>query len=370
MKLRVPDYYDNFECIGSACADSCCAGWEIDVDDEAYRKYSSVKGLFGARLMSSISPSRPYHFIMDEGRCPFLNEKNLCDIYIHMGEESLCQICADHPRFYESYGNREEAGLGLVCEEAARLILTNKKKAGFIDKILDEGTEEEGPRSHMLFLARDHMMLHLQERKQSLGKRLAQVLTEASILQEDVNRQDMKSMNLHIHKKWETKDGVQEPSSDLQGWFTGCFDFLRDLEILTPEWKQILTLASEKARKGSICFSVLDEIFYEQLMIYFVYRYFLRSVYDFQLLDKIRFAVFSCLAVRGLEAAVSGEEKFPSLEIARLYSKEIEYSEENMEAVNEEILFSDMFETRTLSDTASAVFGNLCFSNKTEVIYE
>lgn len=60
----------------------------------------------------------------------------------------------------------------------------------------------------------------------------------------------------------------------------------------------------------------------------------------------------------GQEAAVSREESLTSLEIARLYSKEIEYSEENMEAVNEELLFSDMFDTQRLSDMVSAVFGS------------
>ena len=87
-------------------------------------------------------------------------------------------------------------------------------------------------------------------------------------------------------------------------------------------------------------------------------------------MDKVKFAVFSCLAVRGTEAAVSREESLTSLEIARLYSKEIEYSEENMEAVNEELLFSDMFDIQRLSDMVSAVFGSSCLSEETGRIYE
>lgn len=359
MKFRVPDYYDKFTCIGSACTDSCCAGWEIAVDDDTCGKYARVKGSFGDRLMRSVSPSRPYHFLMEEGRCPFLNEKNLCDIYIYLGEEFLCQICTDHPRFYEIYGSRREAGLGLVCEEAARLILTNQKKVRFFDKALDENTEEEEPWLKPLTLARDCMIRLLQDREQSLERRLKQMLSAAAVFQEDYIRDDMESMYLHIHKR-ETEEREQNPRTGLREWFTECIEFLLGLEILTPEWKKSLKQASFMIREGAVCFSEFDGIYYEQLMVYFIYRYFLKSVFDFQLLDKVKFAVFSCLAVRGTEAAVSREGSLTSLEIARLYSKEIEYSEENMEAVNEEILFSDMFDTQRLSEMVSAVFGSPC----------
>ena len=369
MKFRIPDYYDKFKCIGSDCTDSCCAGWDITVNDETYEKYTLVKGSFGDRLMRSVSSSCPHHFLMEERRCPFLNQKNLCDIYIHLGEDFLCQICTDHPRFYEVYGSRQEAGLGLVCEEAARLILTNKKKVRFLDKNLDEKKEEEEPWLEPLTLARDLIIRLLQDREQTLERRLRQTLSAAAVFQEDYIRDDMEAMYLHIHK-WKTKERVQKPRIGLREWFTECLEFLLYLEILTPEWKQALSQASFMFREGDICFSDFDGIFYEHLMVYFIYRYFLRSVYDFQLLDKVKFAVFSCLAVRGTEAAASGEGSLTSLEIARLYSKEIEYSEENMEAVNEQILFSDMFDTQRLSEMVSAVFRSSYLSEETGRTYE
>ena len=33
MIFRYPDYYEKFSCIAGACEDTCCAGWEIDIDD-------------------------------------------------------------------------------------------------------------------------------------------------------------------------------------------------------------------------------------------------------------------------------------------------------------------------------------------------
>lgn len=50
MILRVPEYYEKFSCIASRCKDSCCAGWEIDIDEDSYAYYNSVEGKFGKRL--------------------------------------------------------------------------------------------------------------------------------------------------------------------------------------------------------------------------------------------------------------------------------------------------------------------------------
>ena len=54
MIFRYPDYYDEFQCIADRCKDTCCAGWEIDIDDASYEAYQKVPGEFGKRLMASI----------------------------------------------------------------------------------------------------------------------------------------------------------------------------------------------------------------------------------------------------------------------------------------------------------------------------
>ena len=40
MKTVVPSYYKEFRCIADKCNHSCCKGWEIDIDDETYKKYA------------------------------------------------------------------------------------------------------------------------------------------------------------------------------------------------------------------------------------------------------------------------------------------------------------------------------------------
>ena len=95
MIFRTPGYYGKFRCIADKCTDNCCIGWEIDIDSETMDYYSSVGGSFGGRLKNSIKDGS---FVLTEGeRCPFLNSRNLCDIYTELGEAHLCQICTDHP---------------------------------------------------------------------------------------------------------------------------------------------------------------------------------------------------------------------------------------------------------------------------------
>ena len=33
MKIVTPAYYKDFKCIAGACTDTCCAGWDVDVDE-------------------------------------------------------------------------------------------------------------------------------------------------------------------------------------------------------------------------------------------------------------------------------------------------------------------------------------------------
>ena len=72
---RVPTYFNEFVCIGGACEDNCCIGWEVDIDDESLEVYKSVSGAFGDRLRRYMNDENS--FTLKNNRCPFLNDKNL-----------------------------------------------------------------------------------------------------------------------------------------------------------------------------------------------------------------------------------------------------------------------------------------------------
>lgn len=137
MKLIAPDYYPAFHCIAGACRHSCCTGWEIDIDDDTLARYRR-----DPFIAPHIEAGAPPHFALLSGeRCPFLNADGLCALILREGEDVLCQICRDHPRFRNYRSDCVEIGLGLVCEEAARLILLRKTPMRLVT-LSDDGGDE------------------------------------------------------------------------------------------------------------------------------------------------------------------------------------------------------------------------------------
>ena len=102
-----PHFYDQFHCIADRCPDTCCAGWQILIDEESLEKYSSIEGGFGNRMLTSIDWEEGA-FLQFDRRCSFLNEEKLCDLYEEMGEEFLCRTCREYPRHTEEFENVRE----------------------------------------------------------------------------------------------------------------------------------------------------------------------------------------------------------------------------------------------------------------------
>ena len=148
MRYVKPHYYDDFKCIADKCPDTCCAGWQIVIDEDTLEKYGSLaeavsvregkKGTtdrdtsaFAARLFSSVDWQegcfKQYH-----KRCAMLNEKNLCDLVIEKGEKWLCDTCNRYPRHIEEFDGVREMSLSLSCPVAAEMILTCQKPVHFI----------------------------------------------------------------------------------------------------------------------------------------------------------------------------------------------------------------------------------------------
>lgn len=285
MREFKPSYYDEFKCIADRCRHNCCIGWEIDVDEDTLVKYMTTYGEFGDKLRENISlESDCPHFVLGEKeRCPFLNDKSLCEIIINMGEEALCQICSDHPRFVNCIEDREEIGLGMCCEEAARLILTYKDKV----KVLGEKKEDEP----VIFNVRDMVIEKLQNREKSIDERMADVRDMFRIAVPD--------------KAWD-------------------IEFLK-LERLDKAWTGRIMAMRGHGHELKNDWSVP----FEQILVYFIYRYMTEGIYDQRYNERVLFALLSFHVIR--EIFKRSEETIEELiEICRMYSAEIEYSEENV----------------------------------------
>ncbi len=291
-----PDYYKDFRCIGSACRHNCCIGWEIDIDSKSAELYRGVCGELGERLKKSISYEGEPHFILGEGeRCPFLNKNNLCDIIIGLGEDKLCSICAEHPRFHNELPGRVETGLGLACEEAARLILTKKTPLR-----LEGGGESEDE----IIALRDRVLDTLTDRSVSLDKRVRKMLSMLN---------------------------VTFPDRTVAEWA----DILLSLERLDEAWtKRLLALKNGYSRKSI----PLDlENIGEQLLCYFIYRHFANAPTLPDASVRGLFAVLGVKLIFELLVLESCEKESLAIEdvieLCRLYSSEVEYSDENLHTV-------------------------------------
>jgi lysine-N-methylase len=315
MKYIFPDYYKEFECIKGLCRHNCCIGWEIDIDDNAAAAYASLKGPFGEKLKECIAPKTddalPHFILGEKERCPFLNKDNLCEIIITLGENALCNICAAHPRFVNGYENRTETGLGLCCEAASTLILSKKEPVRLVDEY-DQPVESDV--DDPILLLRDRVIEILQDRTLSLSERLDKMLIEADC---DFSVESIQE-NLCRYAK-----------------------FLSGLERLDEEWtvrlNEFIDFCGNATKEDFCDFDIYMKnrrTEYEQLAVYFTYRYFALAPDSDYVAERAAFTAFSVLLIRGLGAArfnKTGEFSFhEQSEIARLFSSEIEYSEDNL----------------------------------------
>ena len=145
MKHFQLNYCDNFKCIADKCKHTCCAGWQMNIDEKTLGDYKNNTSEFSATLKKGIDFKRSRFKANKLGRCAFLNDKNLCDIIINLGEKSLCQVCTDHPRFRSFFNDRVELGLGFCCEQATKIILS------YADKIQPILTSDDGKTEQLDF---------------------------------------------------------------------------------------------------------------------------------------------------------------------------------------------------------------------------
>lgn len=306
MKTIYPDYYENFKCIAEKCNHSCCIGWEIDIDEESLELYKSAKGDFGKRLRENISFEGTPHFKLKENdRCPFLNGKNLCDIYTELGEHRLCQICSDHPRFYNQLPDRIEAGLGLCCEEAARLIITKKEPAVLIG-------EYEG--EDLIITLRDKALSIISDNKKPIKNRLENLMALF---------------------------GIKYTPFDISTWVS----IFEKLERLDQSWSNLLSLLKEKGNeahtKGFDALMGNRQHEYSQFLHYLIYRHLAKAEFIEDAALYAAFAVLSYNLVHTLGAVIFTEKgDFTvdnQIELVRLFSSEIEYSDENLDIILSEL---------------------------------
>lgn len=316
MILRKPDFYDQFKCIASRCSDTCCVGWEIDIDEATQEVYRKVAGAFGERLRANIEDG---HFkLLPHDRCPFLNKDNLCEVYQNLGEDALCDICTEHPRFVEVYGDIMERGLGLCCEEAARLLLEGEGPLTFTCEECDEPEDE---------LDDDDLDI----RDQVLGEREWMFDTLAD-------------QGLPFAERLYKIFGFtgENPFVPFES-ANAMFELLTKLESYGPDWDAALERIKARIDSSE---PIVDQGFFTEnesvrLLAYLIYRHYAKCLFEGREQGKRQFALFFWNLARfftkelaGANSAVTYSPRTNTkINAVKILSKQLEYCQEIMDIV-------------------------------------
>ncbi|WP_415308998.1 flagellin lysine-N-methylase [Clostridium perfringens] len=444
MKVRVPNYFNEFKCIASECEDTCCAGWEIVIDDETHKRYENVEGEFGEILRSKIVKSDGENiFLLNNGNCSFLNEKKMCEIYINLGEDHLCYTCQQFPRYTEEFLDLKEVGLSLSCPEAARIILRKAENTTFnlseedncenemqeddlslsceninfsncdlckssnlrdsenskcfnlsesenrecfdlknsedsecnnseVDSFTDdEDYFDEGIDSEVLseFLECRNIVFNIIERNDlDLGRKVALALEFVKEVQNKVDLGDMDEIP-ELMEEYGDENFINTILKELEGFKGKESIKYKNLCEYLNVYKKIKHINSNdplglgKALKyfeGNEEFYLrkhkeFNEYYKENLykfkniLVYFIFRYFMKAIFDYDVSAKIKLAIISTLMIKELAVVrfIENNNEFTEedmVEVSRIYSKDIEHSDENIENLQEIFETEEIFE--------------------------
>lgn len=356
MLYTIPDYYHKFQCTAAECEDTCCAGWQIMIDEKSLKKYKKVPGHFGKRLRHSVNWKEGAFKQSKDKRCAFLNRENLCDLYTALGEKSLCRTCRRYPRHVEEFENVREITLSVSCPEVAKILLEKEEPVRFLT-YEKEGEEEFDAFDPFLYSVladgRETMIRILQNRELEFGVRVTLVLGLAHDMQRRVNKGELFSCE-ELFGKYESRRAAEFAREKMKGpdyiFSRRKFRMLHRLEKLRGDWEpylyeteKILFFGGEKEydKKHREFAEWLKkempswDVMLEQVLVYFIITYFCGAVYDGKAYGKARLSVLSVFFIYEMMLArwrknEQGLDMEDMVEIVYRYSREVEHSDENL----------------------------------------
>ncbi len=170
--------YDAFQCSADRCTFTCCKQWKIAVDgatEAAWEKCGLADPVItkdGGRVVA----------LDEQGNCPYLNKKKLCDVVIAHGDQMIPRTCQLFPRQIHEFADRTEQALVACCPDVvdwlakAEAVVTPEDLAW---PIADEPsrlatgalwTQEEEMR-----VLRDWMIYQVQDPRYSIARNLKMI---------------------------------------------------------------------------------------------------------------------------------------------------------------------------------------------------
>lgn len=308
MKILKPSYYDRFHCIAGACPDSCCQEWDVQVDTLSAQRYLSLPGPLGDRLRQKLTSidGGEYCLEITDRRCPMWRQDGLCDIQAELGEDGLCQVCKTFPRLRHDYGDFVELGLELSCPEAARLIFTEPLAPPIVQELPEEAEAEYDKLDmEILLRTRDHALRILE--KHPLPEAMTLLLLYGYRVQDELDGA--------APTDWNPEEELAFARQAAGDWnWAALRELYAGLDILTPRWADLL-------RSPTPSFPAI----LSRMVRCGIERYWLQAISDLDLICRVKMIIAGTLLVGHL-----GGEPATT---AQLYSKEIDNSIENLEAI-------------------------------------
>lgn len=310
MKILTPEYFRHFHCIAGACPDSCCKEWEVDIDATSAAYYRTLEGALGDRLRQVLKDTdNGTVMTIEDGRCPMWRQDGLCRIQAELGHDALCCVCQEFPRLRHDFGDFVEYGLELSCPEAARLILTMPHTMVCEDVPGGEAPDYDQEAMEVLLASRKTVLALLDCAPLPANRLLAVLLLYAHEVQSWLDGGEPAALDIEYCLE------LAEKYAAAGNWDL-ILEFFRDLEILTPQWH---------ARLASPAGNFEWHSDFPALIRYFVGRYWLQAVADYDLVGRAKMIVTACLLIHHLGGSF--------IETAQLFSKEVENDPDNLEAI-------------------------------------
>ena len=369
MKVLKPFYYDEFKCIADKCIDNCChVEWTITIDEKTYKKYRKLKGLWGNKINNNITRIRKNNSYLNYGKiklkehgCSLLDEEGFCSIHAQLGEGYLSHTCKIYPRNIAKYNKIYERNLLMSCPEVARYFVKHQGNFYFnmdeeelldLDKdyIINKNYDEN--LYNLLWNARGLAIEIVQFKEIDIWKRIVFVKSLCDKVQKIIDKNDYEnyqSLLNNFRNEMVNFDTIKSLDKitivpGIKISFTQTILQLRNTAgIKNEKYLKLIDEYNELVKKNNndiLIIEIENEFngflskynnIMENLLVYLIYKYFMKALYTKNLEKEINNVIISYAVIKMLLLArwyknnkILNEEDF--VEVFYVFSRVIEHN--------------------------------------------
>lgn len=369
MKVLKPFYYDDFKCIADKCIDNCChIQWRIAIDEKTYKKYRKLKGPWGKKINNNITRIRKNNSYLNYGKiklkergCSLLDEHGLCSIHAQLGEGYLSNTCKVYPRDIRKYNNIYERNLLMSCPEVSRYLIKHKDDFYFnmdeeelsnLDKeyIVNRNYNEKS--YNLLWDSRSLAIEIIQFKEIDFWKRIAFLKTLCNRVQKIINESNYENYKQLLNNfrneiinidTIKSLDKISIVPDIKMSFIQSILQLRNNGGIKNEKYLNLIDEYNEMVEKNNdanLMIKIENEFneilneynnIMENLLIYLIYKYFMKALYTKNLEVEISNVIISYAVIKMLLLSrwyknnkIVNEEDF--VEVFYVFSRVIEHN--------------------------------------------